>query len=107
MTDRDRAGEFGSIDLPAVQRIRDLWLELEALVDAMAYDDIVSPTELQISRSDGLGNAEGARLDIQWGELGMYSFHDVDSDDGNWRFDRHLNTLPRDLFPPAARRHGD
>ncbi len=74
MTDDDRAGELGPIDLPALQRIRDLWLELDPLVDA---------TELQISRSDGFGDAESARFDIQWSELGMYSFHDVDSDDGN------------------------
>jgi len=59
--DDDRAGEFGPIYLPALQRIRDLWLELEPLVDETAYDDVVAPTELQISLSDGLGNAELAQ----------------------------------------------
>jgi len=101
----DRAGEFGSIYLPALQRIRDLWLNLEPLVDATAHDDVVAPTELQISLSDGLADAESARLDIQWSELGMYSFHYVDSDDVNWRFDRHPNThSPESHFhpPPAA-----
>ncbi|ELY26528.1 hypothetical protein C500_15235 [Natrialba magadii ATCC 43099] len=78
--------------LPALQRIRDLWLELEPLVDATSYDDVVAPTELQISLSDGLGDADAARLDIQWSELGMYSFHYVDGEDVNWRFDRHPNT---------------
>ena len=29
MSEDDRAGEFGPIYLPALQRIRDLWLELE------------------------------------------------------------------------------
>jgi len=39
MSDDDRAGEFGPIYLPALQRIRDLWLELEPLVDETGYDD--------------------------------------------------------------------
>ena len=84
MSEDDRAGEFGPIYLPALQRIRDLWLELEPLVDTTSYDDVVAPTELQISLSDGLGDADTARLDIQWSEPGMYSFHYVDSDGVNW-----------------------
>jgi hypothetical protein len=39
-----------------------------------------------------LGDAESARLDIQWSDLEMYSFHYVDSEDVNCRFDRHPNT---------------
>jgi hypothetical protein len=46
----DRAGEFGPIYLLALQRIRDLWLKLEPLVNETAYDDVVAPTELQIKR---------------------------------------------------------
>ena len=88
--------------LPALQRIRNLWLGLEPLVDETAYDDVVAPTELQLSLSDGLGDAERARLDIQWSELGMYSFHHVDSDDVNWRFDRHPSTHSPEMhfYPP-------
>ena len=78
MSDDDRAGEFGPIYLPALQRIRDLWLELEPLVDTTTYDDVVAPTELQISLRDGLGDADSARLDIQWSELGMHSFGSVE-----------------------------
>jgi hypothetical protein len=101
MSGHDRAGEFGPIYLPALQRIRDLWLELEPLVETTAYDDVVAPTELQISLTDGVGDADTARLDIQWSELGMYSFHYVDSDDINWRFDRHPNThSPKNHFHP-------
>ncbi len=92
MSGDDRAGDFGPIYLPALQRIRDLWLELEPLVDVTSYDNIVAPTELHISLIDGLSDAESARLDIQWSEQGMYSFHYVDSDNVNWRFDRHPNT---------------
>ncbi|RLM62803.1 hypothetical protein [Halorubrum sp. Atlit-26R] len=105
MSDDDRAGEFGPIYLPAHQRIRDLWLELEPLVGETAYDNVVAPTELQISLSDGLGNAKSGRLDIQWSEFGMYSFHYVDSDDINWRFDRHPYTHSPEIHfhpPPEA-----
>ena len=105
MSGDDRAGEFGPIYLPALQRIRDLWLDLEPLVDVTSYDDIVAPTELHISLSDGISNAESARLDIQWSEQGMYSFHSVDSENVNWRFDRHPNTHSPEIHfhpPPTA-----
>jgi len=65
MSGDDRAGEFGPIYLPALQRIRDLWIELEPLVDETSYDDVVAPTELRITLSDGLGDATSARFDIQ------------------------------------------
>ena len=101
MSDDDRAGEFGSIYLPALKRIRTLWLEVEPLVDATSYDDIVSPTELHVDLSDGIGTANVARFDIQWSELGMYSFHYVDPNDVNWRIDRHPNThSPETHFHP-------
>ena len=109
MSENDRAGEFGPIYLPALQRIRDLWLELEPLVETTAYDDVVAPTELQINLSDGLGDADSARVDIQWSELGMYSFHYVDSAGINRRFDRHPNThSPKIHFhPPPDATHED
>jgi hypothetical protein len=75
------------------------------IVDATAYDNVVPPTELQMSLSDGLDDADSARLDIQWSELGMYSFHYVDSDGVNWCFDRHPNTLSPEIHfhpPPEA-----
>ncbi|MEZ3163860.1 hypothetical protein ABNG03_03685 [Halorubrum sp. RMP-47] len=52
MNDDDRAGEFGPIYLPALQRVRDRWLKLEPLVDQTAYDDVVAPTELPDSRRE-------------------------------------------------------
>lgn len=105
MNDDDRAGEFGPIYLPALQRIRSLWLHLEPLVEQTSYDDIVSPTELHVALTDGLGTADTARIDIQWSELDMYSFHYVDTDDMNWRFDRHPNTHSSEIHfhpPPYA-----
>lgn len=105
MSGDDRAGEFGPRYLPALQRIRNLWLDLEPLVETTSYDDPVSPTELHVEVSDGLDTANAARFDIQWSELDMYSFHYVDADDVNWRFDRHLNTHSPEIHfhpPPDA-----
>jgi hypothetical protein len=105
MNGDDRAGEFGPIYLPALQRIRNLWLEIEPLVETTSYDDPISPSELHIEMSDGLGTADAARFDIQWSELEMYSFHYVDTEDVNWRFDRHPNTHSPEIHfhpPPEA-----
>jgi hypothetical protein len=102
----DRSGEFGTIYLPALQRIRTFWLNFEPLVAETGYDDPVDPTELRIELTDGLGDADSARFDIQWSTLDNYSFHYVDSADVNWRFDRHPNTHSPDRHfhsPPAAR----
>lgn len=101
MSNDDRAGEFGPIYLPALQRIRDLWIELEPVVETTSYNDIVSPTKLHIDLADGIGSAEAARFDIQWSELDMYTFQYVDTEDRNWRFDRHPNThSPEKHFHP-------
>ena len=88
----ERSGEFGEIDLPALGRIRNHWVDLEPLVGETGYDDALDPTELDVELTDGLGDAETARIDVQWSELGNYSFHYVDAGGVNWRFDRHPNT---------------
>lgn len=101
MNNDDRAGEFGPIYLPALQRIRDLWVELEPLVETAYFDDVVSPTELHIELTDGIDTADTARFDIQWSERDMYTFHYADGNDVNWRFDRHPNThSPEKHFHP-------
>jgi hypothetical protein len=109
MTDADRVGAFGAIYPPALQRIRNLWVDMEPLVTDTGYDDPVAPTELVIELSDGLGDADTARLDIQWSELDNYSFHYVDSAGMNWRFDRHPNThSPEAHFhPPLEQESSD
>lgn len=109
MTSGDRAGEFGRISVPALQRIRTLWLELEPLVETTAFDNVIAPTELQVVLSAGINAAETARLDIQWSEHRMYSFHYVDATGLNWRFDRHPTThSPEKQFhpPPTASTDG-
>jgi hypothetical protein len=92
MSDGDRTGEFGRISLPALRRIRDLWIQLEPLVSDTGYDDSIDPTELHLELADGLGPAETARIDVRWSELDHYSFHYVDDRGVNWWFDRHPNT---------------
>jgi hypothetical protein len=98
----DRAGMFGPIYLPALQRIRTLWLDLEPLVADTRYDDRVSPTELRIELVEGVGATDTARLDVQWSERGMYGFHYTDDDGTDWRFDRHRNThsAEKHFHPP-------
>ncbi|WP_247731326.1 hypothetical protein [Halovivax limisalsi] len=98
----DRSGAFGPIYLPALQRIRTIWLDIEPLVDSTSFDDPIAPTELRIELADGIGTADAARLDVQWSELDMYSFHYVTAKDVNWRFDRHPNTHSpeRHFHPP-------
>ncbi|MEM4782482.1 MAG: hypothetical protein QXG03_13105 [Halalkalicoccus sp.] len=76
-------------------------MDLEPLVEATGYDDIVEPTEVRIELADGIEAATSARFDIQWSELDMYSFQYVDSAGTNWRFDRHPNPhSPEKHFHP-------
>ncbi|WP_049901072.1 hypothetical protein [Halococcus agarilyticus] len=101
MMDADRTGEFGPISLPALRRIRNLWMDLEPLVSDTGYDDPIDPAELSIELADGLDDADTARFDVQWSELDNYSFHYVDGAGVNWRFDRHPNThSPEAHFHP-------
>jgi len=96
----DRAGKFGRIYVPALRQIRNLWVDLEPLVETTRYDDPVSPIELHVRLADGIGDAQKARLDIQWSERDMYSFHYTDRGI-DWRFDRHPNThSPEKHFHP-------
>lgn len=95
---RDRAGDFGGIDAPSLSRIRNLWIDMEPLVTATGYDDVTNPSELRVELSDGIGEATRARIDIQWSDLGYYSFHYTDDSEVNWRFDHHPN-------PHSAEKH--
>lgn len=103
MRERDRTGEFGAIYLPALQRIRDLWMELEPLIVEARYDDLVAPTTLHLEVDDGIGAADAARFDVQWSDRDCYSFHYADSAGVNWRFDRHPNphSPERHFHPPS------
>jgi hypothetical protein len=97
----DLAGPFGPISVPALRRIRNLWIDLEPLVENTSFDSFVDPTELHVELADGFGSADTARIDVQWSRLDNYSFHYVDDADVNWRFDRHPNRhSPEKHFHP-------
>jgi hypothetical protein len=102
MREGEETGQFGAIDLPALQRIRSLWLDLEPLVEHSEYDDPIAPTKLRIELRDGIGPASTAQFEVQWSHLGNYSFHYVDEANLNWRFDRHPNphSPVRHFHPP-------
>ena len=74
-----------------MRTVRDVFLREEPLVVESAFDSVLSPRELGIVPSDGIGDADEARIDLTWYTSGAYSFHYTDSADVNWRFDRHPN----------------
>lgn len=102
------SGDVGRPD-PTTMRSIEQWIfDREPLADEAAFDDALHPTELQISFSDGIGDAEWCRLDVTWYQFGAYRFHYVDATGTNWRFDRHPNPhSPEKHFhaPPDAASH--
>ncbi|WP_394353983.1 hypothetical protein [Haloarcula sp. JP-L23] len=99
------AGAVGPPDVTIMRRIRTLFLEAEPLVEATSFDSVLHPQELTIQFEDGIGTADQCRLDVTWFRSGAYRFHYVDTEEVNWRFDRHPNThSPAKHFhePPEA-----
>lgn len=94
----DEAGAFGSIDASALRRIRDLFVELEPLVESATLDDPLNPQTVAVELSDGVGAASNARLDVRWSLAGNYAVHYTDDRERDFRFDRH----PK---PDAPTRH--
>lgn len=94
-TDAERDGPdqereaFGAIDAGALREIRDLFVEMEPLVEAAALDDSLDPRTLSVELADGVGDASSARFDVRWSLAGNYVFHYTDDRGRNFRFDRH------------------
>lgn len=55
----------GPIDRPVLVKIRDLISTEEPFASA-ELDDYLSPSTLSVELSDGLCDAETARIDVQW-----------------------------------------
>ena len=89
---------FGPIDAGALREIRDLFVDLEPLVQAASLDDPLNPQTLSVELSDGVGAASTARIDVRWSLTGNYAAHYTDDRDRSFRFDCH----PK---PGAPRRH--
>lgn len=89
---------FGPIDAGALREIRNLFVEMEPLVESGSLDAPLNPQSLSIELSDGVGNASAARFDVRWSLTGNYAVHYTDDRDRNFRFDCH----PK---PDAPTRH--
>lgn len=89
---------FGPIDPGALREIRELFVEMEPLVETASLDSQVNPQTLSIDLSDGVGDASIARFDVRWSLTGNYAVHYTDDRERNFRFDRH----PK---PDAPARH--
>lgn len=101
----DSGGGIGAPDAGELQKIRDLFLAEEPLVDDASLDDLLAPRALHVEFADGIGDAGWCRLEITWFTSGAYRFHHVDETGVNWRFDRHPNPhAPEKHFhePPGA-----
>lgn len=102
------AGDVGAPDVEGMEIVRDTVLRTEPLVETAAFDSVLSPREVRLVLSDGIGDADRARIDVTWYASDAYSIHYTDSADVNWRFDRHPNShSPEKHFhePPHASGH--
>lgn len=80
----------GPIDRAVLVAIRDLVDEHEPLGSA-TLDDFIDPRVLEVRLADELGDAESARIDVQWTTQGDYAFHYTDSAGIDCRWDSHLH----------------
>ena len=78
----------GPIDRAVLVAIRDLVDEQEPLATA-TLDDFLDPRALEIRLTDGLGDADSARMDVQWTTQNDYAVHYTDSAGVDCRWDRH------------------
>lgn len=100
--------EVGPPDPTVMREIRDRFLDREPLVETADFDDPLHPRELAVEFQDGIGAADGCRLDVTWFRSGAYRFHYVDDEGVDWRLDRHPNPhSPEKHFhgPPDASAH--
>lgn len=72
-------GLRGANDRSALINIRDVFADTEPLATAQ-LDDFVNPGLLEVEFSDGLCEAETARMDVKWTTQDDYKFHYTDSD---------------------------
>jgi len=78
----------GPIDRAVLITIRDVTNEAEPLATA-ELDDFLDPRALEVDLTDGLRNADTARIDVQWTTRDDYKFHYTDSEGIDLRWGRH------------------
>jgi len=52
-------------------------------------DDYLNPSVLEVTLDDGLCDANGGRIDVQWTTQDEYKFHYTDTADVNLRWGSH------------------
>lgn len=104
MVPDDLDGELGAPDVVAMEQIRDVFTSHDGLVnhERTGLDDLIDPQELTVLLEGGIGDATWARFDVTWHRTGCYSFHHVDSEGVNFRWDCHPKEgAPKRHFHPA------
>ena len=103
--DEEIKGDIGSLDVAALEEIRDEFLTLDGLIDHAGFDSLLDPTELQVHVDDGIADATWCRFDIRWYQTGCYSVHHTDENGLHFRFDHHSKPNAPDRHfhhPPDA-----
>lgn len=87
--DEETEGDVGSLDVAALEAIRETFLALDGLVDRAGVDSLLDPTELGVHVEDGIADATWCRFDVRWYRTGYYSVHHTDENGLDFRFDHH------------------
>lgn len=87
--DADIEGDVGSLDIAALEEIRETVRKLDGLVSQAGFDSVLDPTELQVHIDDGIDGATWCRFDIRWYQTGYYCIHHTDENGLDFRFDNH------------------
>ena len=69
---------FGPVDAGALRTIRDLFIEMESLVEIATLDDPLNPRTLSIELVDVIRAASTAQIEIRWSLIGNYAAHYTD-----------------------------
>jgi len=107
----DLYGDVGTLDQIALEQTRNTFPKIDGLAvgdETGIVPNLLDPGHLQVHFSDGIGDAEWARLEIRWYTKGPYNVHHVDSEDVNLRFDFHPKPDTPKMHvhsPPNAPKH--
>jgi len=80
----------GATDRPALLTIREVVADMEPLAEP-ELDDYLHPSVLDVALDDGLCEADGATIEIQWTTQDDYKFHYTDTEEVNFRWGKHAH----------------
>lgn len=84
----------GPTDRGSLLDFRDTFARMEQLASG-ELDDFLDPAELRVRLDDGVGDAEAARLDVEWTTMDDYTVHYTDAAGRDLRWDVHTHDYPR------------